>query len=410
MQSGSPTAGSIVPPAHVPPELVVDFDYFHPPGFDRDPHMAWKRLHEGPDIVYSPYNGGHWILTRADDMYAVMQDTETYSSREFIVPKRSPGTPNVIPNQLDPPEHGAIRSIILRSLSPKAIAPLADMIRDVMAERIATLAPLGKCDFMEAFSDIPSQVFLRFARVPTEDVLRVKGYSDAVSRSDSDEERRQARFDALEFLQAILDDRCRNPGDDLFSAIAAREVSGEITRSQAGSIALNVFFGGLDTVASALGFIVSFLARSPEHRRQLIEEPALIPDATEELLRRFGLLNLARTCARHTRFKGITMEADELVMLPLHLASLDERKFNDPLAVDFRRQRSAHYNFGTGVHRCVGSNLARPEIRIFLEEWLKAIPDFSLDADDSPSAKSGVVMAYTKLPIIWPIQPVAVAA
>ncbi|MCZ4342866.1 cytochrome P450 [Sphingomonadaceae bacterium G21617-S1] len=397
-------------PPHVKPDLVVDFNYFVPPGIEDDPHRAWKRLHEGPDIVYSPYNGGHWIATRADDIFAIMQDTETFSSREFIVPKRSPGTPNVIPNQLDPPQHGQIRSIILKPLAPKSIAPLEPMIREIMAARIARIASQGRCDFVAEFADVPSELFLRYARIPIEDLARVKKFADTVARSDSDADRKQARLDAREFLQDILNDRCRNPGEDLFSAIAMRENAGEITREQSNSIALNVFFGGLDTVASALGFVITFLAQSPEHRRQLIADPALSQDATEELLRRFGLLNLARTCTRRTQFKGATIEADELVMLPLHLANLDERKFKDPLTVDFKRQRSAHYNFGTGVHRCVGSNLARPEIRIFIEEWLKAIPEFSLDPDDKPVGQSGVVMAYRKVPLVWPTEATAVAA
>ena len=166
-----------------------------------------------------------------------------------------------------------------------------------------------------------------------------------------------------------------------------------------------MFFGGLETVSSALAFIVLFLARNPGHRQQLIDDPALVPDATEEFLRRFGILNLARITTRETQFRGITIAPDEQVLLPLHLASLDDRKFPDPLAVDFLRKRAAHYTFGTGVHRCLGSNLARPEIRIFIEEWLRRIPDFSVDPDDAPVGKSGVAMTMLRVPLVWPAVP-----
>ncbi|MFD2500253.1 cytochrome P450 [Rhizorhabdus histidinilytica] len=205
-------------------------------------------------------------------------------------------------------------------------------------------------------------------------------------------------------MMAILDERrqVEELDDDVFSVIVRAEREGRITREESTSIALNVFFGGLETVSSALAFIVLFLARNPAHRRQLIEDGSLTQDATEEFLRRFGILNLARIATKPTTFKGLTIEQGEQVLLPLHLAGLDERKFPNPLEVDFHRKRAGHFNFGTGPHRCLGSNLARPEIRIFIEEWLRQIPDFSVDPDDKPVGASGVAMTMTRVPLVWP--------
>jgi cytochrome P450 len=392
-------------PAHVPAHLVVELDYFDPPGANTDPHLAWKQLHDGPDIIFTPYNGGHWIATRADDVFAIMHDVETFSSREFTIPVRSAGNPVVIPLQLDPPDHQAKRSVVLRPLSPKAIEPLEPVIRQIMSERIAKLVPLGKCEFVAAFGgDIPPELFFEHAKIPKEKLQVMKRFADAVARAESEDDRREARIGGASYMVDILNERRQGElGTDVFSVIVQAERDGRLTSEESTSLALNVFFGGLETVSSALAFIVLFLARNPGHRRQLIEEPGLSQDATEEFLRRFGILNLARIVTKQTSFKGIMMMPGEQILLPLHLASLDERKFPNSLEVDFHRKRSAHQNFGTGIHRCLGSNLARPEIKIFIEEWLKHIPDFGVDPDDEPVGKSGVAMTMTRVPLVWSV-------
>jgi cytochrome P450 len=392
-------------PPHVPADRVIDLNYFAPPGVEEDPHLAWKRLHDGPDIVFTPHNGGHWILTRADDMFAVMQDYETFSNWEFTVPKRGPGNPVLMPNQLDPPRHGPIRSVVLRPLSPKAVAPIEPIIRKIMAERIATLVPNGRCEFVSEFGgNIPPELFFEHARIAKDKLPQMKRFADEVARGDSEEARKAARIGGANYMIEILDERraVEDLGDDVFSVIVQAERDGRLTKEESTSVALNIFFGGLETVSSALAFIVLFLARNPGHRAQLIEDMSLAQDASEEFLRRFGILNLARIATKRTNFKGITIEAGEQVLLPLHLAGIDDRKFPNALDVDFHRKRAAHFNFGTGPHRCLGSNLARPEIRIFIEEWLRQIPDFGVDPDDKPVGASGVAMTMTRVPLVWP--------
>jgi cytochrome P450 len=392
-------------PAHVPPALVADIDYFALSGAAEDPHLAWRALHDGPDIIFTPRNGGHWIATRADDMFSVMHDVETFSSREFTVPPRGPGNPVLIPNQIDPPDHGPLRSILLRPLGPKAVDPFEPVIRDVMRARISQLAPRGGCEFVADFgADIPAELFLRYADLPTDKLEIVKSYADTIARAPSEDDRREARLAAARYLDDVLAERRLHRGSDLFSTIVDAEAEGCISGDQSLSLALNVFIGGLETVSSALAFIVLFLARNPEHRRQLLDDPALSLDAAEELLRRFGILNLARIATHDTTLKGVRIAQGEQVLLPLHLAGLDDRRFPDPLEVDFHRKRSAHYNFGTGPHRCLGSNLARPEIRIFIEEWLRQIPDFMVDPHDEPVGRSGVAMTMTRVPLRWSIE------
>lgn len=391
-------------PPHVPPGLVIDFNVFSPPGVEDDPHLAFKRLHEGPDIVYTPYNGGHWILTRADDIYAVMHDTDVFSNSEFTIPKRGPDVLKLIPNQLDPPEHEAVKKMVLRPLSPKAIKPVEPMIRALMAARVARIAPKGRCEFVSEFTDVPPELFFEFAGLPKEKLKRAKELVDIIVRTDDTEARRSARLESAQQMSKFLEEwRNKPPADDLFGVIIAQERAGHLTPEESVSLAINVYHGGLETVASALAFIVWFLARNPEHRRQLVNHPELSQAAGEELLRRHGILNLARIAKRRTAIRDVVIEEGEQVMLPLHLASLDERKYENPMEVNFARENTAHMNFGTGVHRCVGSNLARPEIRIFLEEWLKVIPDFSLDPNDRAVGSSGLAMTMARVPLVWPV-------
>jgi len=163
-----------------------------------------------------------------------------------------------------------------------------------------------------------------------------------------------------------------------------------------------MWFAGLDTVSSGMGFMARFLAESPAHRRQLVEDPSLIPNAVEEMLRRFGVSTPSRQVSQDLEVAGVAMKAGDMVLMPVTLYGLDERVYPDPLSVDFRRKdASFSLVFGTGVHRCIGSFLARLELRIFLETWLERIPDFSIAPGQKPRARAGVVNSMLSLPLAW---------
>jgi cytochrome P450 len=153
-------------------------------------------------------------------------------------------------------------------------------------------------------------------------------------------------------------------------------------------------------VVSSMGFFMNFLGRHPPHCRQLVDEPTLIPDAVEELLRRHGISNFGRMVARDFEFKGLPMREGDLVLLPAALYNLDERKYTDPMTVDFRRPVKHHMGFGTGIHRCLGAQLARVELRVLLQEWLPRIPEFHADAA-AVVVKSGRINGVKTLPLIW---------
>ena len=162
-----------------------------------------------------------------------------------------------------------------------------------------------------------------------------------------------------------------------------------------------VLFGGLDTLASLLGFVARFLAESPEHRQRLVLEPELIPFAVEELLRRFAVAGVGRIAPRDLQIRDITIKEGERIWLPSFLHNLDERRFQDPLLVDFNRRGPLHASFGNGIHRCPGSNLARTELRIFLEEWLRRIPQFGVAPGATPLTGAGIILSMKYLPLTW---------
>ena len=387
---------------HIPARLVTDFDFFNPPGARSDPHQAWKALHDGPDIVYTTANQGHWIATRGEDIYAIMQDFETFSSYRFNIPKRPDTVSKTIPLEIDPPELHRYRLIALPHLSPKALAPLEPDIRAATIALIESLKPKGGCEFVSEFAvQLPVTQFLQFVDLPLEDRELVRSWVEAVARSPDPAAQHRAHQDTIAYLEEKLQLRRKRPGTDLFSQIVLAEKEGRIDPSESSAMALNILFGGIETVTSALSFVARFLATHPGHRRELQGDPALIPVAVEEFLRRFGILNLGRTATRDVTIKGAPIRKGEQILLPLHLHGLDESKFERPLEVDFHREHYRHITFGVGPHRCLGSNLARPELRIFLEEWLKRVPDFEIAPGEKPRGESGAALAFTYLPLKW---------
>ncbi len=166
------------------------------------------------------------------------------------------------------------------------------------------------------------------------------------------------------------------------------------------AMAIQLFLAGLDTVASSLSFIALYLAERPALRKQLRESPDIIPRASEEFFRRFGLSSTGRLIKEDITLKGVTIRKGDMVMVSLPLSGIDDRAYANPMEVDFNRV-APHNTFGNGPHKCVGAPLARAEIQIFLQEFLSRIPDFRLDPNDLPVQRGGSVAGMNRLPLLW---------
>ncbi len=398
----------ITAPAHVPADRIIDFDLYDFPieGLEYQGSMREIFNSNPAQVLWTPHNGGHWIAKTHEDVAKVLADHDHFSSRRIMVSKEDQNRPPLVPLQIDPPGHAGYRALLQSALSPKAVGKLGDRARELSIELIEGFKADGQCEFIGQFAQhLPIAIFMEIVGLPASDRETLTGIAETAMRGATEEERNAASGKLMAYGMQKVAERRANPGTDLISLVAKAEVDGKpIDDFSLTGMILLLLLGGLDTVASTLGFYAQFLATHPEHRRQLVEHPELIPNANEELLRRFPIAILAREVKADVEMGGVTMKAGDMVLAPTPMDGLDEGKFADPLSVDFNREKpGANSTFGGGVHRCVGSMLARTELRIFLEEWLKRIPEFSMKPGSSPQVSARSVATITSVELVWPV-------
>lgn len=394
-------------PGHVAPERVVEFDMFNPPAVEQDFHESWRLLQEPgvADVVWTPYNGGHWIATRAELVKQVFADYEHFSSRVILLPKEIGEQQQTIPVQIDPPEHRPYRKLLNENLSPAVVRTLEEKIRATAIELIEPLVGRGACEFTKEFAEIyPIKIFLALVDLPIEDLPRLKSWVDAIIHVDEGMDQISG-FMALEnYIRPYIDRRSGADGTDLISRMINKPIEGRvISHDEALAIGVQVLITGIDTVLNFVSFVMLFLARSPEHRRQLIEEPEIIPKAIDELLRRFAIVTMAREVRDDIEFGGAQLRKGDMIIAPSMLVGLDDRVNACPMHVDFKRTDAVHASFGYGKHFCPGSHLARTEVQVMLEEWLARIPEFSVAPGAEITFRGGQGGSVTSLPLVWPV-------
>jgi cytochrome P450 len=387
----------------ISPELTVDFDFFGVQAINGDLHAGWKRLHDGPEIFYTPRNGGHWVFTRAADIGAAWMDPERFSNAGVAM-SREKREMQLFPGEADPPQHAHYRALLMPFFSQKSVQVLEAKTRELTRTLIAAFIARGQCEFQaEVARRMPIYTFLTLLELPLEHAAALLPAADWLTRDSDPESFLRAMQTMMGYLQERIAERERRPGADFISRLLTASIEGRAaTRHEVLSLTANVMFGGLDTVVSSMGFFMNFLGRNPGHCRQLVDDPSLIPDAVEELLRRHGIANFGRMVAYDFDYKGMPLRAGDLVLLPAALYNLDERMYPDPMTVDFHRPLKRHVAFGTGIHRCIGAQLARLELRVLLEEWLPRIPVFAADAA-AVVVQSGRINGVRTLPLQWPV-------
>jgi camphor 5-monooxygenase len=388
-------------PAHVPLDRVVDIDLYRL-SFDGDVHGTWKSLQDSSSggLYWTPRNEGHWIVTRGRDIARIYADHETFSSRITLVPRRYGEQFPLRPTTLDPPEHRPYRKRLGAALSVKRVRAAEPMIRGWVATALDSVRPRCRCEFMADFAaNLPLQVFLHLAGLPPERPAMLPRYAEDPTEAGANATPVMDRY--ADYLRPLVAERQRAPGDDLLSELVAGSIDGRpVTEDEGVELATAVLTGGLDTVRSALGFAMAFLARSADHRQRLIGDPSRIGPAVQEMLRRFPLMTKARLLTRDHDIDGVTLKAGDMVVLP-PLHGLDEREFADPLSVNFDRLPGPHSAFGNGVHRCPGALLTQLELEVTVGEWLRRIPQFAVDPLRPPRVRSGVLTAMLELHLQW---------
>jgi cytochrome P450 len=405
MQMMGDSVEMLARPGNVPADLVVDADIYALDGGETDPQMAWKALDipGNRGLVWTPRNGGHWIATSAPLIWELFADIERLSARNLSVPPNDSPL-KMIPNESDEPEHHYYRKIVLPFVSPKKVRQLTDDVRRLTTDLIDSFHGRGGCEFMAEFARyVPMQIFLSLVDLPGEDREWLVDVADKSVRPKSPEERDESQRQMSAYLGSWIDRRRLDPGDDRLSAIIHGTVGDRpMNELEVLGECMDVMFGGLDTVASMMGFIMKYLATHPADYAMLVRQPEKITLALEEMLRRHGVATVARRVIADIEHEGVTVRSGDMIVLPTCLHGLDESRWPDALTVDFDRRRETHCTFGNGVHNCPGAGLARSEIAIMLQEWVKRIPEFGLDPKSTPLGATGGVNGMIRLDLAWP--------
>ena len=401
-------AGPAEIPPHVPPECVVDVDVYHMPGADQDFLFPWKQLQDSSPrgLLWTPHNGGHWIVTRGREIARIYADHENFSSRIVMVPREVCERFQLRPTTIDPPEHRPYRRLMHAALTPKVVDAVRPKIRELVINTIDEFRARGRCEFISEFAaHLPVGVFMHLADLPIEDAKAFPCCAEQLMHADGSVADTPIMDWFAGYLRPYVVERQKQPGDDLISGLVSGTLDGRpLTEDEAVEVSTAMLTGGLDTVVSSLGLVMAFVARNPEHRRSLVADPNLIRAAVAEMLRRFPIMTKARLLTRDQEIEGVTLKAGEVIVLP-PLQGLDEREFDDPLTVDFHRPPAPHLTFGNGVHRCPGTTLTHAELEITLHEWLARIPEFEIDPLCPPVMQGGVLGAVLRLGLRWDPSP-----
>ena len=391
------------PPPHVPNDRVVDFDLYDPPAINDGIHAAWLKLRDesAHRAMWTPRHGGHWLVLDGPAINRLYADHELLSSEVTVVPRPAMKAPLGALNH-DPPAHRDFRLLLNDGLGAKAVRALEPRIRALAIDLIEGFRLRGHCEFVGEFANVlPLSVFLTMVDIPLDDRAMLMTWVHEITHPSGELDHDAVVVRFWDYLTPIIRERRARPRGDMISDIAAGTVFGRpLTDAEAMGACTHLMIAGLDTVASFVGFVMQHLAQHPDQRRALAADPDLIRPAIGEFLRRFPMVTMIRLVARDFELDGITLRKGDLVALPSILANLDPAIFPAPLAVDFARPTGPTATFGSGVHRCPGSPLARVEVRIILEEWLARIPDFAV-GDGGPRYGGGFVGTIDTLPLVW---------
>jgi cytochrome P450 len=338
-----------------------------------------------------------------------LKNPSLFSSEDLV---EQGNTLPLIPLNIDPPEHVKYRRLLDPLFAPRRIDALEADIAARVNHFVDAFAERGSCDFTAEFAELfPSSVFLGMMGLPWDELDTLIELRDGLLRPGTPE-MQPAERSAIQrataqrvyaYFDTILDERSAAPRDDILSLFVTAESEGDrLTRDEVLAICFVLLTAGLDTVTDSLTCFFAFLAQHPDHRRRIVEDPAIIPDAVEELLRwETPVPAVVRWAREDALLGGEAVAAGHHVMVNLSAANLDPAEFTDPLDVQFDRPVNRHLAFGGGVHRCLGSHLARRELRVALSEWHRRIPEYGL----SPGYEVGYLPPLRFVPdlqLSWP--------
>jgi cytochrome P450 len=381
------------------PELLYDPT---DPTFAARSHDVYRVLRDEHPLYVDPL-GRFWALSRFEDVRAATLDWETYSSTGKAEHRYQKPTMS----SFDPPRHGELRALINRGFTPRRVADMEPQVRRIATELIDEFVEQGECDAIAQYAALlPSIVMGRLVGIPDELIPVCRALTDEYMHHTAVADVAGPAARSYEIFAELLAERRRQPADDLLSALLAAEIDGRrLTEDELLGFGWLLLVGGNDTTTNLIGNGLELFARHPDQRRQLVDDPTLIPDAVEEVLR-FAppTHSLPRTATRDVAVHGGVIPARSRVMLLWAAANLDDREFPDPERFDVRRRAPRHLALGHGIHFCLGASLARLEARVAWEEFLARMPGYEI-AGEAPRFVSATFSGFAALPMTFAPRP-----
>ena len=393
-------------PAHVPPALVMQTGLPFGPEFTADPYAFFAGLHDRmPPIYYDvgPF-GNMWQAIKHEDALFILRNPEIFTNEGATPFPRDPDDYfYFIPIEIDPPHHRKYRNIVDPFVSPKGVLALEGLIRKRANDLIDEVIDQGGCEFATAFGrPLPVSVFLDIMGLPQDMRDTFVAWAMDLLHSTDREVMGAAFKNITDYIKSAIADKQAHPDDKLVSRIAHAAPDGvPLSDKEIFGFVVFLFIAGLDTVFAALNNMWLWLSQNPERRREIIARPDDIDRVVEELLRRWSVTFSGRVLAQDFEMRGVKMKQGDRITCLLPVCNFDPEVFPNPTEVDFDRPRKTILAFTVGVHSCMGAHLARLEIKIALQEWLRRIPDFALIPDTRIEYKPGGVVGPEAVPLVW---------
>lgn len=392
------------------PIIFKNFEYEADGGLLRWGFEEWDRLRERYGVFGSHRLPGKtvWALLHYDDVHEAMQRWEDFSNRQVKPYDDEESLHKWIPEELDPPEHTKYRQAMNPHFTPQRVQAMEDENRARCRELLEEIVKGDSCEFMDDFAArYPTSIFLSLLGLPTDDADKFLSWERQLMHTTvEDDPERKLRTEAMQNIYAFLDDVIRerkvNPGDDVLSHLTQSEIEGRpLNDVELREMAFLLYMAGLDTTASTLGYAFKHLAEHPEDQRMIREDPSKIPAAIEEVLRFYAIVNTGRVVTKDIEFAGCPMTQGDRVVIPLGPPNRDPAHFEDADTFIIDRDPNRHMGFGAGPHRCIGSHLARAELRIALEEWHAVIPEYRIPDGVRITERVGGIASVERLPLTW---------
>ena len=396
-------------------DFATDFDHTDPTWVS-NPFPIWDELRTTCPIAHSDRYGGTWLPVTHEHVSAIAYDTENFTSRAVVVSEVRPG-PMDLPAPIgvappitsDPPFHAMARRLLLPAFAPRKVDALEPFTRQLCNDLLDALEGKDIVDAaVEYAQHIPLRVIAKMLGFPAEDADYFRHVihlilEEGITVTEDDDER-LVEGQALDaYFDNQIADHVANPRDDLTTFLLEAELDGnKLMHEHVRGTMLLILVAGIDTTWSAIGSALWHLAHNPEDLKRLAAEPDLMPFAIEEMLRAYAPVTMARLVAQDVEIGGCPMKEGDWVLLPFPAANRDPEFFDRADEVIIDREENRHAAFGLGIHRCLGSNLARMELRVAVEEWVKRFPNFELADPNAVTWAAGQVRGPRSIPVRLP--------